>query len=308
MQPFFLSLLTLACLLTTACDPQEKPLTVDLSQREALRLAEDPEAVTYAYLPQYTHRASHQRHHLLVAYLERQTGLKFRQVFPDSFDRHLEMIGQGRIDITYSNPFFYITAARRYGNRAFAAALESYGGRLFRGQIICRADNPAIRTVADCRGKRWIAVAPSSSGGYLYPLGLFRDSGIEPADFAEIAFAPGVAGKQERVVMAVLAGKYDIGTVREGALEVLADRIDLSDLRVVAATPWYPGWVFSARSGLDPHLLETISTALLKLDLLNFEDRKILEAADLTGIVAARDGDFDSVRELARRLGLDQTP
>ena len=169
MQSFFLSLVTLACLLTIACEPQEKPLTVDLSQREPLRLAEDPEAVTYAYLPQYTHRASHQRHHLLVAYLQRQTGRKFRQVFPDSFDRHLEMIGQGRIDISYSNPFFYITANGRYGSHAFAAAL-------------------------------------------------------------------------------------------------------------------------------------------LKLDPGNPADRKILEAAHLTGIVAARDGDFDSVRELARRLDLDQTP
>ncbi|MFY9943926.1 MAG: phosphate/phosphite/phosphonate ABC transporter substrate-binding protein [Desulfobacterales bacterium] len=308
MKSFFLSLLTLACLLAAACDPQETPMRVDLSQREPLRHVEDPGAVTYAYLPQYTHRASHQRHHLLVAYLQRQTGLNFRQVFPDSFDRHMEMVGQGRIDISYTNPFFYIDAARRHGNRAFAAALEAYGERLFRGQIICRADNPEIHTVADCRGKRWIAVAPSSSGGYLYPLGLFKDAGIDAADFAEIAFAPGVGGKQERVVMAVLAGKYDIGTIREGALDVLADRITLNDLRVVATTPWYPGWVFSARAGLDPHLQQTVTAALLKLNLQNPEDRKILEAAHLTGIAAARDQDFDSVRELARRLGLDQTP
>ncbi|MGB8718967.1 MAG: phosphonate ABC transporter substrate-binding protein, partial [Desulfobacterales bacterium] len=78
-----------------------------------------------------------------------------------------------------------------------------------------------------------------------------------------------------------------------GALNLLADRINLTDLRVVATTPWYPGWVFSARAGLDPQ---------------NPEDRKILEAADLTGIVAAQDRDFDSVRELAERLDLAQRP
>jgi phosphonate transport system substrate-binding protein len=308
MKSIFLSLLAFACLLTTACDPQETPLAVDLSKREPLRVVEDPEALSYACLPQYAHKVSHQRHHLLVAHLQRRTGLKIRQVFPDTFDKHLEMVAQGQIDISYSNPFFYIIIAQRHGNRAFAAAVEASGGRLFRGQIICRADNPSIRTVADCRGKRWIAVDPSSSGGYLYPLGFFKANGIDAADFAEVAFAPGIGGKQERVVMAVLAGKYDIGTIREGALDVLADRIKLADLRVVASTPWYPGWVFSARAGLDPQLLNTVQTALLKLDPQDPEDRKILEAADLTGIVAAQDRDFDSVRQLAERLGLTQAP
>lgn len=308
MKSFFLSLFAFACLVTTACDPQETPFAVDLSKREPLRVIEDPGAMTYAYLPQYAHKASHQRHRLLVAHLQRRTGLKIRQVFPDTFDKHLEMVAKGQIDISYTNPFFYITIAQRHGNRAFAAALETYGDRLFRGQIICRADNPSIRTVADCRGKRWIAVDPSSSGGYLYPLGVFKASGIDAADFAEVAFAQGVGGKQERVIMAVLAGKYDIGTIREGALNLLAERINLTDLRVVATTPWYPGWVFSARAGLDPQLLNTIQTALLKLDPQNPEDRKILEAADLTGIVAAQDRDFDSVRELAERLGLAQRP
>lgn len=97
-------------------------------------------------------------------------------------------------------------------------------------------------------------------------------------------------------------------TAFEGALNLLADCINLADLRVVATTPWYPGWVFSARAGLDPQLLNTIQTALLKLDPQNPEDRNILEAADLTGIVAAQDRDFDSVRELAERLGLAQRP
>lgn len=306
MKSLLFSILTLGLLLTTACSPEETPRTVDLSRREPVRVIEDPAAITYAYLPQYAHKVSYQRHHLLRAYLQRRTGLKIRQVFPESFDKHRKMVGQGRIDISYTNPFFYISIARQHGNRAFAAAVEAYGDRLFRGQIICRSDNPSIRSVADCRGKRWIAVDPSSSGGYLYPLGVFKAVGIELADFAEVAFAPGVGGKQERVVMAVLAGKYDIGTIREGALNVLGDRIDLADLRVVATTPWYPGWVFSARAGLDPHLLNQIKTALLQLDPQNPEDHKILAAADLTGIVAAHDSDFDSVRELARRLSLFQ--
>ena len=66
-------------------------------------------------------------------------------------------------------------------------------------------------SISDCRGKRWIAVDSTSAGGYLYALGHFAAHGIQKSDFSEISFAPGPGGKQEGVVLAVFAGKYDIG-------------------------------------------------------------------------------------------------
>ena len=291
-------------LLLFACSQEEPASKVDLNKKEQVSLKEESGAITYAYLPQYSHTVSYQRHHLLVEYLRKETGLNIKQIFPDTFDQHMQMVGQGKIDISFSNPFIYIKIAHRYQAKAFARIVEIYNRENFRGQIICRADNRLIKTISDCRGKSWIAVDPTSAGGYLYPLGLFIFHGIQPKDFSEIAFAPGPGGKQEKVVLSVYAGKYDVGTIREGTLNVVADKIDINDIRVIANTRWYPGWVYSAGADLKPEIVEKIKKALLKLDFNNKTYKPVLEAADFIGVIPSDDKDFDPVRELAARIGI----
>jgi len=281
---------------------EEEARRVDLTKVQDLPRAKPEDAVTYAYLPQYAHTVSYQRHHLVMDYLTRTTGLKIRQVFPDTFDEHMHMVGRGLIDITFSNPFIYIKIADRYGARAFARVVEEGGQENFRGQIICRADNQEIKTLADLKGKRLIAVDPTSAGGYLYPWGFILEHGFTKEDFAEISFAPGPGGKQEKVVMAVYAGTYDVGLIREGTLQVVADKIDLKQIRVLAHSHWYPGWVYAARKGFDAAKLEKIKAALLALDYQNPEHRQILDAAGFVGIIPASDADFASVRRLAATI------
>jgi phosphonate transport system substrate-binding protein len=216
----------------------------------------------------------------------------------------MKMVGQGKIDISYSNPFIYVKISHRHGARAFARTVEIHGQENFRGQIICRADNRLIKTLADCRGKRWIAVDPTSAGGYLYPLGHFVEHGLQREDFSEIAFAPGPGGKQEKVVLSVYAGKYDVGTIREGTLNVVSDKIDINEIRVIASTRWYPGWVYAARADLQSDIVDKIINALLKLDYTQNEYKRVLEAADISGIIPSEDRDFDPVRKLAAVVGM----
>jgi phosphonate transport system substrate-binding protein len=297
--------LVLAALLWTGCSEQEEPLTVDLSKRSDIALKKDPRAVTYAYLPQYSHRVSYQRHQPLVEYLKKETGLPVEQIFPDTFDEHMKMVGQGKIDISFSNPVAYVTIAHRHGAVAFARIIEPDGKADFRGQIICRNDNKTIKDVSDCRAKKWIAVDPSSAGGYMFALGHFYDHGLRKEDFGVIDFAPGPGGKSEKVVLAVHSGKYDIGSVREGTLSVVADKIDVSEIRVLAHTRWYPGWVYAARKGLDQEVLQKIKAALLKLDRNTPEHRHILEAAHFNGIISSSDAEFGPIRDLLRKVGVE---
>ncbi len=285
-----------------SCDQDQEAVKVDLDKRRTVQAKKKLEGVTYAYLPQYSHKISYKRHHPLVEYLRQKTDLNIRQVFPDTFDEHVKMVGQGKIDISFSNPFIYIKIAEEYGARAFARIVEENGRSMFRGQIICRQDNKAIRTLNDCRGKSWIAVDPASAGGYLFPLGHFLRHGITRKDFREISFAPGPGGKQEKVVIAVYLGEYDIGSIREGTLDLVQNRIDTDKINVLARTAWYPGWVYAARQGLDRSLVDRIKQAMLELDKDKKQGQKILEQAGFKGIIPARDKDFDPVRELARAL------
>jgi len=299
-----LLMLTVMLLVLTGCSDEEA-VQVDLSKREALVAPRRVKAITYAYLPQYSHTISYQRHRQLLEYLRKSTGLPLRQIFPDTFDEHIKMVERGEIDISYSNPFVY-TRLAEVGATAFAGIVEPSGHPDFQGQIICRTDNLDLKTVSDCRGKRWIAVDPESAGGYLFPLGLFYDNNITVSDFETVDFAPGPGGKQEKVVLAVHAGAFDIGTIRKGTLDVVAGKINLDDIRVLAETRLYPGWVYAARKGLDPEVVHAISHAMFALNYRREPDRDILSSAGMHGIIPVRDSDYDPVRELVGKLGLDQ--
>jgi phosphonate transport system substrate-binding protein len=297
-----MALVVLAGLLLAGCGEEEPVKKIDFTKREEITVIKPPAAVTYAYLPQYSHTVSYQRHHLLVEYLSQATGLTIRQVFPDTFDEHMNMVGREEIDISFSNPFVYVQIAGRYGAQAFVRIVEGEGEINFRGQVICRADNPQIKNSADLKGKRLIAVDPYSAGGYLYPWSWLLEQGLRKKDFPEIAFAPGPGGKQEKVVMGVYSGKYDLGLIRERTLDILADKIDLKQIRVLAHSRWYPGWVYAARRGLDPVIQTKIKQALLALDMKNPDHRKILEQARFTGILPATDNDYEAVRRLAESV------
>jgi phosphonate transport system substrate-binding protein len=289
--------------LASACGDNEPAVRVDLSKRSEMVAPEPERSITYAYLPQYSHQTSYERHHQLVKYLREATGLPLRQVFPDTFDEHEKMVVRGEIDISFSNPFVYARMAK-HGVNAFARIVEISGQPDFYSQIIIRTDNRAIRSVENSRGKRWIAVDPTSAGGYLFALGHFYEHGIRREDFAEIAFAPGLGGKQEKVVLAVYTGAYDLGSVRDGTLELLEDKIDLSQIRVLAESRRYPGWVYASRPGLDQEVVERIGKAMFDLSRDDPRHADILDAARFQEIIPARDSDFDPIRSLMDMVGL----
>lgn len=259
--------------------------------------------VTYAYLPQYSKAVSLERHQDLIAFIKKETGLDIVQVFPEDFDDHMKKVGSGEIDISFSNPFVYIRIAQQYGARAFARIIEKEGKDMFRGEI-CVAEDSPLKTIADLKGRRIMAVSRSSAGGYLFQIGMLAEAGINPEKLT-IDFAQG-AGKQEKAFLAVYSGEYDACFMREGTrTEVMKDQVDISKIRVLAYTPFYPGWIYAGRKGLDPSVLDKIRSAMLKLDLNNPEHKVILEKAAFVKIVPSEDRDFDPIRELAARLGLE---
>lgn len=297
-----LFLLAAVCLFF-GCSSDEEIVTVSLNKRRELTYRAQLPAITYAYLPQYSHTESFKRHQRLVEYLSRQTGLPIRQVFPDTFAHHVSMFGEGKIDLSFSNPFIYVKLANRYGAKAMTRIIEQDGEAEFRGQIIARRDRSDINTLEDCRHRSWVAVDPTSAGGYLFVLGEFVDHHFSLTDFKEIVFS---GGRQENVILGVYAGLHDFGSIREGSLKVVEDKIDINQIKVVANSRKYPGWVYAYSPKMPPETVKQIRDAMLQLDYeQNQEHKEILDAARFIGFVPSDDKDFDPVRELSKKVGLD---
>ncbi|MDY6915791.1 MAG: PAS domain S-box protein, partial [Candidatus Cloacimonadota bacterium] len=119
------------------------------------------------------------------------------------------------------------------------------------------------------------AVSEKSFGGKIMALRLLQKNGISPEDYLEEIYH---TGNHNTVVHEVLRGKANIGTVRTGILEEMADsgEIDLNEIKVISPVPptpyfpflrstiLYPEWVFSKLSHTDQVLANKIAMLLFE--------------------------------------------
>lgn len=269
------------------------------------KVAAEGEEVTFSMLPQMSNAELFKCWDPLLKYLEKETGVRFTQVFPKNFDEHIKLCREGKIDFAYSNPFCYLQMTPQpgenpRGHKVMAIAVEP-GGATFYGEFITRVDNMNIKKFEDIKGKNGWIVGYESSGGYLFEKGYALDHGIDLPKDCFLTESPG--NKQDKVVMAVYNRETEFGCIRDGIREMMKDRIDLDQIRVLAETERYPGWVFSASVGVNPQIVEKIKKALSKIPPELFS-----EAALPGGVVRfqeATEKDIDPIRKLAGKVKME---
>ena len=182
------------------------------------------------------------------------------------------------INFLLANSAFFARFEKKYGLKAISTminrkqdiALDQFGGVLF-----TRSDNP-INSIADVRGKRMMCVKYSSFGGAQMAWRLLLEQGVDPKKDCS-AFVEG--GTHDNVVMAIKAGKADVGTVRSDTLERMAaeGKISLSDFKVinqihdsypfVHSTRLYPEWPLAVCPHTDKKVTRNVAKSLM---LINF--------------------------------------
>ena len=240
-----------------------------------------------AILPLYSAITLFDRFDPLMRYLTRKTGYEFKLIIPKDFEDFFDTIKQGRVEFSYSNPYIYIQLADKGFLRAFANTVLHETGDIFRGIIITHKDSH-IRTLNDLRGKKVMVVSYKSAAGFLAQKLFLYENNI---DVSKDLFL--IDGKrQEEVILNVYRKNVDAGFVRESALDVLEEEIDLGKIRILAKTPYIANWPFAAAKNTDEKMI-----ALVQRNLLELKGGEILRAAHLTGFKPASDKDFDTLRE-----------
>ena len=197
------------------------------------------------------------------------------EIVPLGFDEVFPAINKKDVDFFLVNSSMFVTAKVKYGAKALATMINSRQGEAlvsFGGVIFTRAGNDEINSMADIKGKKFMAVKKSSFGGWQMALKEFFDAGIDPyRDFASVEFG----GKHDKVVMAVKNGTVDAGTVRTDTLERMAaaGTVAMADFKIihkqdhkgfpfVCSTRLYPEWPLAAVAGTSDSLAEEVKSAL----------------------------------------------
>lgn len=247
--------------------------------------------VKVAHLPLYSAITLFDRFDPLMRYLSRKTGYEFKLVVPKDFEDFFDIVRRGEVEFSYSNPYIYIQLADGGHLRALTTTIVPASGDIFRGIIITHQDS-AIRTLDDLKGKDVMVVSYKSAGGFLAQQLFLQENGIDV--FKDLKLREGK--RQEEVILNVYRKSADAGFVRESALEVLKEEIDLGRIRIVAKTAYIANWPFAATKSAPEQL-----TTLVRKSLLDLDDRGILSAARVESFKAATDRDFDSLRERIKR-------
>lgn len=135
-------------------------------------------------------------------YLEKETGYKFEISIPQSYIAVVEAFGTDRADVAALNTYGYYLARTKYKAEARLTILR-HGSNTYQSQFIVKAGS-SIKSLEDFKGKKIAFVDPASASGYLLPLKMLRDKGVEPG---EVVFAM----KHDNVVSMVYNGQVEVG-------------------------------------------------------------------------------------------------
>lgn len=232
----------------------------------------------------------------LADYLSRETGEKVSLVIPKDFEAFKAAVTAGQVEMGFANPLIYVQLKKN------APALEPLGlasekaGTKFRGIIIARKDS-GIEKVQDLKGKKLIFVDKDSAAGHVFQLLTLKKAGLDVRkDFTTLPFAK----KHDNVAMAVFNKTADAGGIREDDLEKMKDKVDLSQIKIVAYTDYYPNWPLFKTGKMNKTVADKVKAALLKLKPNSAEAQKVAGPAKITGFAAVVDKDYDMLRQAAK--------
>ena len=214
----------------------------------------------------------------------------------------------GALGFVLTNTGNYVDLEARHGISRIVT-LRMPSGSVFGAVIFTRAGRADIETLADLKGKSFMAVQPEGFGGLQMAWRELKAHGLDPfKDFKTLKFS---GFPQDNIAFAVLKGEVDAGTFRTETLETMAaeGKIRLRDFRVMnprshpgfpflVSTRLYPEWPFAKLKNTPPELAQAVALALLQIP----ENAPAARAGGDRGWTVPLD--YTPVHELYRELRL----
>ncbi|HEV7921977.1 MAG TPA: phosphate/phosphite/phosphonate ABC transporter substrate-binding protein [Thermoanaerobaculia bacterium] len=228
------------------------------------------------------------------AYLEQRLGIPVSLVVGGNYAATGEALRFGRIDIAYLGPVTYIMQGRHTKLVPFARPSHAGVGPTFQAVVIVPRDSPA-KSLADLKGKEVAFGDPASTSGTWVPQHQLLAAGLVP----KRDYTPRVLGAHDAVALAVANHKVAAGGLSMPIYERLIreKKLDGNAVRVLAASPPIPEYMWTFREGLDEQQRMKIKNAFL-----NMTDPEALKVFRAEAFVPAADGDVNLVRQWVAAL------
>jgi phosphonate transport system substrate-binding protein len=264
--------------------------------------AESPKQLVMAVTPSNIPTELFKASEAFAAELGKKLGLSIKVYMPTDYLGVVEALRNKTADMAFVHPAGYVFASREA--KAQILAVDVWHGKTsYTSRIFVRKDS-RIGTLEDLRGKTIAFVDPGSTSGYVYPMVMLMKKGLvkdrDPKTFFREAM---FAGTHEAALLALLNGSVDaVASFDLAPQQYLKDKERVEKLTYIAETEPIPEAGIAIRDGLDPSLAKKLFDALMAFNAPEY--RSILkDFYGIDGFAAAKDSDYDPVREAIDLLG-----
>ena len=234
-----------------------------------------------------------------AAALSKQLCIPVKVYVGPNYTAVIEALSSGKIDAAIFGPFSYVLAADKYGAKVVALQLGIDGSKSYNSLIIT---TPAtgIKTLADVKGHTFSFVDPASTSGNLIPRYTLTKVGIDPDKDVKGTFA----GSHDVSLLGVASGKSEAGAVASDifAKTVKDGKIKESDVVILAKSDPIPNSPVAVRKDMSD-----ADATIFKNALMAVKDPEALKALNTAGFIENTDANYNTLRDVAKTLGLDLT-
>ena len=292
-----LMLVTLG-LLSGCSRPGAGPVTV----------AAEPKLLRIGFVPNEEDLEQRVRFDALAAHIGKRLGMPVELVQTGTYSTAIEAMRAAKLDVCSLGPFAYLIAHEKTGAQAIVAPGTPVGEINTYRSILVVPGSSSIRSIEDVRTHAasmtlaW--VDPASASGHLVPRAYLESIGIVP----ERAFKSTIFTLSHLAsAMTVKSGQVDLAVITQNGLANLVQkgRLKSDDLRVIWTSAPIATSVVAVRGGLAASYKEKIQAAYLSFrteDPVNWSKFQRLFVDPATIWVAAKDSDYDELRQLARSV------
>ncbi|HSX92261.1 MAG TPA: putative selenate ABC transporter substrate-binding protein [Hydrogenophaga sp.] len=236
----------------------------------------------------------------LVKYLEGTLGMKVEYTPVTDYAAAVEALVNKKVDMAWFGGFTFVQANARSGGKIIPLVQREEDEK-FRSVFI--SSDPAVKTLADLKGKDVSFGSQSSTSGHLMPRSFLLQANINPEkDFGRVAYS----GAHDATIAAVASGKVQGGALNISVWEkfVADKKVDTDKVRVIYTTPPYYDYNWSVHADMPAAQREKLAAALLKLDRATPEGKAVLDLQRATRFVPTKAENYKGIEAAARSASL----
>ena len=236
----------------------------------------------------------------LVKYLEGKLGMKVEFTPVTDYAAAVEVLINKKVDMAWFGGFTFVQANHRSGGKVIPLVQREEDEK-FRSVFITA--DPAIKSLADLKGKDVSFGSQSSTSGHLMPRSFLLQNGLNPdKDFKRVAYS----GAHDATIAAVASGKVQAGALNISVWEkfVAEKKVDTDKVKVIFTTPPYYDYNWTVHADMPVALREKLAAALLALKKDTPEGKEILDLQRATRFVPTKVENYKGIEAAAQNAAL----